>query len=99
MDQQNPHGAGESSIHLPSVTVIVLNWNGRDDTLACIGSLAGMDYPNFAVIVVDNGSTDGSVTALRHRFPHLEIVETGRNLGFAGGNNVGMRLALDRGAD
>lgn len=99
MDQQDAHGAAESGLHLPSVTVIVLNWNGRDDTLACIASLAGVEYPNFALMVVDNGSTDGSVVALQHRFPHLEIVETGRNLGFAGGNNVGMRLALDRGAD
>src|SRR5436190_7401977 len=85
--------------HAPSVAVIVLNWNGRDDTLACLESLAGLNYDNFQVMVVDNGSTDGSVGAIRPRFPGVEIIETGRNLGFAEGNNVGIRLALDRGMD
>lgn len=88
-----------TSIHVPSVAVIVLNWNGRDDTIACIESLQRVDYPNFALIVVDNGSTDGSVAAIQPRFPNLEIIETRRNLGFAEGNNVGIRLALERGAD
>ena len=84
---------------LPRVSVIVLNWNGRDDTLACIESLRSIDYPDHEVMVVDNGSSDGSVDALRTRFPELEIVETGQNLGFAEGNNVGIRRALARGAD
>jgi GT2 family glycosyltransferase len=88
-----------ANVRVPAVTVIVLNWNGRDDTIACVESLAHVEYANFQVMVVDNGSTDGSVAALRARFPELEIVETGRNLGFAEGNNVGVRLALQRGAD
>ena len=79
--------------------MIVLNWNGRDDSIACLESLEKIDYPNHDVIVVDNGSTDGSVAAMTHRFPRLEIIETGRNLGFAEGNNTGIRVALDRGAD
>jgi GT2 family glycosyltransferase len=83
----------------PSVAVIILNWNGRDDTIACLESLAAIDYPNFNVMVVDNGSEDGSVNAISQHFPGLEIVETGENLGFAEGNNVGMRIALERGAD
>ena len=83
----------------PHVAIVILNWNGRDDTLACLASVAGMTYPNFRVIVVDNGSADDSVAAIRSAFPDVEIIETGRNLGFAGGNNVGIRHALERGAD
>jgi GT2 family glycosyltransferase len=75
--------------------VIVLNWNGRDDTIACVESLTKVAYSNFVVMVVDNGSTDGSVAAMQERFPDLEIVETGRNLGFAEGTNVSIRLALE----
>jgi len=83
----------------PRVAVIVLNWNGRDDTLACLESLRQLDYPNYEVIVVDNGSTDGSVKAVRASFPGMTILETGANLGFAEGNNVGLRHALTHGAD
>lgn len=90
------NGVMQFRTQMPSVTVIVLNWNGRDDTVACLESLAALDYGNFQVMVVDNGSTDGSVGAIRQRFPELEIIETGRNLGFAEGNNVGIRIALDR---
>jgi GT2 family glycosyltransferase len=83
----------------PSVAVIILNWNGRDDTFACLESLEAIECPNFTVMVVDNGSEDSSVDAISRRFSDLEIIETGRNLGFAEGNNVGIRIALERGAD
>ena len=53
----------------PHVVVIVLNWNRKDDTLACLESLQEVTYPNFEAVVVDNGSTDGSVPAIRARFP------------------------------
>ena len=94
-----PQGAGFRAHAAPSVAVIILNWNGRDDTIACVESLQTLDYPKFDVIVVDNGSTDESVPAIRKRFPDLELVQTGRNLGFAEGNNVGIRMALERGVD
>jgi GT2 family glycosyltransferase len=84
---------------LPRVAVIVLNWNGGQDTLDCLASLRQMDYPCFDVLVVDNSSTDGSIEAIRESFPEVSLIETGANLGFTGGNNVGMRHALDRGAD
>jgi GT2 family glycosyltransferase len=61
--------------------------------------LRTLDYPNFCVLVVDNGSTDGSAETFRRLVPEVEVVETGRNLGFAEGNNVGIRLALERGAE
>jgi len=81
------------------VDVVVLNWNGWRDTLACVESLQQVDYPNSHLIVVDNGSTDESVAKLLLHRPALELIQTGANLGFGGGCNVGMRLALERGAD
>ena len=81
------------------VTVIVLNWNQCRDTLACLASLARVDYPALDVLVVDNGSANDSVRVIRERFPHVTVLESGRNLGFTGGNNVGMSWALGKGAD
>lgn len=83
----------------PNVTVVILNWNGRDDTLACLASVEKITYPNFRVIVVDNGSADNSVAAIRTAFQKVELIETGANLGFSGGNNVGIKRALTLGAN
>ncbi len=83
----------------PRVIIIVLNWNGRDDTLECLESLRGLTYPNFGVLLVDNGSSDGSAQSVRSRIPGIQIVETGVNLGYAGGNNVGIRKALESGGE
>lgn len=83
----------------PSVHVVVLNWNGLADTIACLESCRRITYANLRLLVVDNGSTDGSEAALRARFPDVELLQTGANLGFAGGNDVGIRHALARGAD
>jgi len=84
---------------LPKVAIIILNWNGLDDTLPCLESLHGMDYPNSEIIVVDNGSVDESVPVIRQRFPAMTLLENGQNLGYAGGNNVGLRYALAHGMD
>jgi GT2 family glycosyltransferase len=73
---------------------VVLNWNGGDDTLAALRSLDGIE-----TICVDNGSTDGSDLAVAARLPAVELLRAGANLGFAGGNNAGIRRALERGAD
>ena len=73
---------------------VVLSWNGREDTLACLESLRGAD-----TVCVDNGSSDGSADAVAERFPEVELIRAEVNLGFAAGNNVGIRRALDRGAD
>ncbi len=82
----------------PKVAIIVLNWNNKEDTLDCIRSLQGIDYQDHEVILVDNGSTDDSVSAMRLAYPALEILETHKNLGFAGGNNEGIKLALRKGS-
>lgn len=81
------------------VCIIVLNWNGKEDTLDCLMSLRSTDYGNYRVVLVDNGSEDDSVAAVRRDFPEAEVVETGKNLGFAGGNNVGIEYAIKQGAD
>jgi GT2 family glycosyltransferase len=81
------------------VSIIILNWNRRDDTLECLRSVQRIDYPDFETIVVDNGSSDGSVAAMRTAFPQVRVLETKENLGYAGGNNVGIRDALERGTD
>lgn len=80
--------------------IVVLNWNGREDTLACLRSLSAVDAPaGTEVLVVDNGSEDGSEAAIRGAFPTVAFLQTGSNLGFAGGNNAGIGYALDRGAE
>ena len=76
------------------LVAVVLNWNGGADTPRALTSLEGID-----TICVDNGSTDGSDDAVERDFPGVELIRTGENLGFAGGNNVGIRRALERGAD
>lgn len=77
---------------------IVLSWNGREDTLRCLESLTAVDRPDMGIICVDNGSVDGSAEAVRERFPGVVLIEAGSNLGFSGGNNLGLRYALAHGA-
>lgn len=83
----------------PSVAAVVLNYNGKDVTLEALESLTAMDYPTYHLVVVDNGSTDGSYEAIAERFPQVAQVRTEENLGPAGGANLGIRWALDRGHD
>lgn len=82
-----------------AVAIIVLNWRKPAETLACLESLALATYPNVEIIVVDNGSGDDSVPLIRQHCPNVVVLETGANLGYAGGNNVGIRYALAHGAD
>ena len=81
---------------LRSVNLFVLNWNGRDLTLDCLSSLEKITYPNVKVYVIDNGSSDNSVTAIRNQFPDYEIIELPKNYGFARGNNAGFELVKQK---
>ena len=83
----------------PSVAVVVLNWNGVQDTLRCIDSLERQTYPNFCILVVDNGSTDGSLPALRALGDRITLIESDANLGYTGGNNLAIREVLKGDAD
>ncbi len=85
---------GGGSDPFPEVSIIVLNWNGFEDTVECIGSLKKQIYPNYKIVIVDNGSTDGSEELLKKEFPELTIIQTGANSGYAGGMNAGIRHVL-----
>lgn len=81
------------------VYIIILNWNGWQDTVECVVSCLNLRHDNCRILIVDNGSTDGSETFLRKRFPDTELIQTGENRGFAGGNNIGISHAMANGAD
>lgn len=79
---------------MPLISVIILNFDGRAWLPACLEALESQrDAPDFETIVVDNGSTDDSVAFVRTSYPRVRVIETGANLGFAGGNNAGAREA------
>ena len=81
------------------VEIIVLNWNGWRDTLACVASLQQLDYPNFGLVVIDNDSSDASPQQIAAHRPEVELILSGSNRGFGGGCNIGIQRALARGAD
>lgn len=84
---------------VPSVFIILVNWNRVQDTLECIASLREKPYPNSHIVVVDNGSSDDSVERIRRNGCDLILLEAGKNLGFTGGNNLGIKYALEHNAD
>ncbi len=75
------------------ISVIVVNWNGLEFLEACLSSLRKQTLRDFETILVDNGSTDGSVKYVRENFPEVRLMELNQNLGFAGGNNAGYQAA------
>jgi GT2 family glycosyltransferase len=81
------------------IAVVIVNWNGRPLLDACLASVLTQTPPPELIYLVDNGSNDGSVEHVRSRWPSVVVIPTGTNLGFAGGNNVGIRAALAAGAD
>jgi len=85
---------------MPKVFIIILNWNGWQDTMECLESLNNISYDNFEVLLIDNASKE-KITILDSRFPRLKITQifNDLNLGYAGGNNQGIKMALERGAD
>ncbi|MEX2246001.1 MAG: glycosyltransferase family 2 protein [Dehalococcoidia bacterium] len=83
----------------PKVTVLTLSWNKKFHTLEWLDAVGRLEYSNFDVLVVDNGSSDGSPAAIRKRNPSVTVIENGANLGYSRGFNVGMEYAFGRGAD
>lgn len=89
---------------ITKVCIIVLNWNGARDTIECLKSIQELRIRNYelGIIVVDNGSTDDSISKIKKlsisHYP-LAIISNKQNLGYAGGNNIGIRYALGKGAD
>lgn len=81
------------------VAIIILNWNGKEDTIECLESLRRVKLPEYRILLIDNASTDGSVELFRQRYPDVELVVNERNLGFAGGNNVGIKKAVEEGSE
>ncbi len=90
---------GPTTATPPRVAIIILNWNGLEDTPACLASLNRLDYPAYDIVVVDNGSSDNSVAAIRAAYPQVTLIETGDNLGYVGGNNIGLKWAKAAGVD
>lgn len=84
---------------LPLVFVTTLNWNRREDTLECLNSMEQLNYINKRLLLVDNGSEDGTVAAVKERFPSVEVIVNESNLGFGGGTNIGLKYAIDQGAE
>jgi hypothetical protein len=84
---------------MPLVYIVILTLNHRDMTADCLRSVLQMTYPHYRVVIVDNGSTDGTVEFVKERFPDVTVIANSRNLGFAAGCNVGIRHAMAEGAD
>ncbi|ABK99712.1 glycosyltransferase family 2 protein [Pelobacter propionicus] len=87
--------AGENYL----VYIVILNWNGLEDTSECLKSCRELTYSNFRIVVVDNASNGNEADELAARFSDIELIKLDSNLGYAGGNNAGIRHALNQGAD
>ena len=79
----------------PKVSIIILNWNGLEDTIECLESLKKITYPNYEVILVDNGSRGNDAQVLQEKFSdYIRLIKNDKNYGYAKGNNIGIRHAL-----
>lgn len=96
---QSKKGLGTNTDAWPTVAIVVLTWENYEEVRDCLTSLRSVSYPDYQVIVVDNGSQDNSVDSLQREFDWVEFVCNDENLGFARGNNTGIRYALDTDAD
>ena len=83
----------------PCVSVVLINYNNEHFTVPCLESLGKVTYPNLDIVMVDNGSKPESVATIKAAYPSVTLIELGENRGFTGGNNAGIRHALDHGAD
>jgi GT2 family glycosyltransferase len=81
------------------VVAVVVNWNGGEENLACVASLLAQGVDVERVLFVDNASSDGSPQLVARRFPQVELICNAANLGYGGGNNIGIARALELGAE
>jgi GT2 family glycosyltransferase len=84
---------------MPLIHIITINWNGLEDTLECLKSLKNIDYPNFNITVIDNGSKEKQIEIISKQFPTVRIIRNSTNVGFVNANNQGIKLALKEKAD
>jgi len=78
------------------LSIIIVNWNGKEYLKICLASIFNQSYKNFEVIFVDNGSTDNSISFVKDNFPEVKIIMLDKNYGFVKGNNVGIKYALEK---
>jgi GT2 family glycosyltransferase len=91
-------GRGSPNINImnhPRVLVITLNWRQPHTTIECVQALKAMAYPNLQILVIDNGSGDGSTEIMRNHLPDITVLSQPENLGFAAGSNIGLRYAVE----
>ncbi len=81
--------------HIPLVTVLILNWNGAEETIRCLESVRRQSHANLDVLVVDNGSSDDSVARIGQAYPEVKLIANDKNYGFARGANIGLRHILE----
>jgi len=86
----------DKPVQEPLVGILVLNWNSPQDTIRCLHSIKTSAYSNYLILVVDNGSIDDSVLQIQDTFPNITIIETEKNLGYTGGNNIGIQYFLKK---
>jgi GT2 family glycosyltransferase len=81
----------------PKISIIVLNWNGLADTIECLESLRQITYPNYGVIVIDNGSSGDDAQVIKQKFgDYIWLIKNDKNYGFTGGTNIGIKYALEK---
>lgn len=83
----------------PSVSIIVVNYNGTEDTLECLESIQNVDYQNYRIILIDNASRYFPEDRIKERFPETILIRNHKNLGFTGGNNVGLEMTYKLGSE
>ena len=83
----------------PLVYIIIINWNGLDDTLECLDSIENIRYQNYNIIVIDNGSNNNQADIIKEKFPDIELIKNNKNEGFVIANNQGIEIALKENAD
>lgn len=96
---RDPHLNNIDGVKPLRTAILILNWNGGQVTIDCLNSLKCITYPNYEIILIDNGSIDSSLETIRNLFPQVTTIALGANRGFVEGNNAGILAAQAAGAD